>query len=296
MDRPVSFGTHSQFVGIYEFFLDAVYPPAGHDRWNTGRWRLAQSVAAEIRERKATQILDCAAGTGFPGLDLRLHAYGATEIHCCDGDQDMVNRLARQARAKGIPLDRITPPRRSGLARPLGARALVIGWAELDVIDRRYDYILCRGNSLAYADTWSGGHEVARMDRIRGYLIKMIDRLRPGGHLHVDAPWVLEVPETNLRLPSHHAMSLWEEVDVFDDHREWIVSTRSHHGGHTQSFRRFSSLLTIHEVEKLLKSLGLERTEPFQLAAERRGFGTIIARKPASGASTTAHQSDITLV
>jgi hypothetical protein len=61
-------------------------------------------------------------------------------------------------------------------------------WAELAESDKRYDHVMCRGNSLVYARSWDGGPTVADRASIVDYLEKMVAVLAPGGFLHIDAP------------------------------------------------------------------------------------------------------------
>jgi SAM-dependent methyltransferase len=275
----VSWGTHRDFADLYDYFLEAVYPPREGEASGSGRWRLMRSVAAEIRERDAYRVLDCAAGTGFPALDLAADTSQKLIVHCTDGDRDMIDVLMRRAAAMGFDVDRLAPPR-SGLgSKAAGGEALVLDWASLARVEGTYDYVLCRGNSLAYADTWAGERNVAPLNRIEDYLGRIAAKVRPGGHLHIDAPWQLELDHEKYRRVGSGSLSIWEQVSAEADCRQWELAYKlAEHN--TIRFRRYSSLLTIDRIETALKQMGFFDTTPFSLAAERPGFGVVIARKP----------------
>ena len=107
----------------------------------------------------------------------------------------------------------------------------------------------------------------------------MAAKVRPGGHLHVDAPRQLDLDPRLLQPDLSGKWRVWEEVTTEADCRQWRVAIKPDDGP-TLCFTRFSSLITIHDVEVALKELHFEETTPIELTAERRSFGVIIARKP----------------
>lgn len=275
-EQKVTRGEHRRFADLYDFYLEAIYCPKKSEPLGSGRWRLMRSVATEIRDREAVRILDCAAGTGFPAVDLAADRHGLT-IHCTDGDQAMLEVLARRARCFGMPLWRFVPPQ-GNASLGYGSESLVLNWDALNAIHRSYDYVMCRGNSLAYADTWSGGEDAASLDQVEKYLSHIAAKVRPGGYLHVDAPWRIELGEQEYLSIEADGYSIWEKVTSERDCRQWDLSYKFR-GDRTVTFRRFSSLLTIDVVQAMLDNLGFSDTEPLSLTAERPNFGVIIARR-----------------
>ncbi len=278
-----TFGTHGEFADLYEKYLDAVYDSPANVEPGNGRWLLMRQVANEIRFREAREILDCAAGTGFPGLNLAATAadYGIETLHFTDGDPEMIRVLRRRAAALGVDVPSVD----RGSAAATGASTghdvdpLVLLWADLRQIRRTYDYVLCRGNSLAYADTWwTGDPKVASRATIQDYLRQIAAKVRPGGHLHIDAPWEAELACRNYRSVASGAVSIWEEVETGADHRHWRVDFKLP-SGQTIKFERYSSRLTIHDVAEALTSMDFDDTEPFVMPGERANYGVIIARK-----------------
>ncbi len=277
----VRWGTHDEFTDLYEVFLKRAYSAvSGAQAVHHTQCRLVRSIRDAIGNRDSTRVLDCAAGTGFPGLALAAKAGAGVSIHCSDGDPAMVAILEKRAGDFGVNPADLAPPRWLGQSVPDGISPMILDWSHLGNLEGRYDYVLCRGNSLAYADTWTGGQRVASDLALQGYLEKMADKVRPGGFLHVDAPWELGLTATTYRDHESEDGSTWEQVTVERDRREWWLSFKPAGGGPRIQFKRYSSLLTIHRVADILDRLGFGHTRPFQMEGERSVFGTIIARRP----------------
>jgi SAM-dependent methyltransferase len=285
------FGSHRDFAGLYETFLDAVYSPPDGVGPTQGRWRLVNQVASEIRSRDARHVLDCAAGTGFPALDLEAVAssHGIETLHYTDGDPEMIRVLRRKAGELGVTLPPLKPvPLPIGGTLTKAIDPLVLDWSDLWRIQRPYDYVMCRGNSLVYADTWSGSgaETVASPDKIINYLRKIAVKVRPGGYLHVDAPWKVELEHRALPPVEAGDVTIWEEVRTSVDHRHWRVGFKRN-DSRTLKFERYSSLLTVEDLSGALDSMGFEETKPFTMPGERPNFGVIIARKSHGGSLST---------
>ncbi|MGB5758047.1 MAG: class I SAM-dependent methyltransferase [Acidimicrobiales bacterium] len=275
-----AWGSHQEFAQLYGSYLDAVYRSSSSPVTGSGRWRLIHSIAAALRSRGVRRVLDCAAGTGFPALDLALDSDSlpGLEIHCTDADPEMLNILGARAKLNDFDLGCLAPPFGPDLGRGAVA-SMRVDWADLHQIQQTYDYVMCRGNSLAYANTWSGGRDVTSVDLIAGYVEQIAKKVRPGGYLHVDAPWRLVLPQQAHGPVVSGAATIWEQVTTVADARLWRVDFKLP-TGQLLKFERFSTLLTIYDVQAMLDDLGFTDTEPFQLQAERPGFGVIIARRP----------------
>lgn len=271
----VSHGSPQDFADLYDVYLAAVYRAICRGRGSTSL--LARSIANEIRTRGARTVLDCAAGTGFPALELVADRDVRAAIHCTDGDPMMLRVLERKAAYLGIPLSEMMAPR-ADLDAGVGVEAMALDWDSLGRVRRAYDYVLCRGNSLAYADTWTGDSDAAPLDRIAGYLANVAAKVRPGGWLHVDAPWEVGLTKQQYLTSSTSGCSIWEQVVVEAKARRWDLVYKFS-GGRSVKFRRYSSLVTIDVVQTMLDHLGFVDTKPMTLPAERPNFGVIIARK-----------------
>ena len=283
MDQISRSSAHAEFVKQYEHYLDVVYPD---------RDSLADIIGEALAERGVRRILDCAAGTGFPSLDLADDPEERFEVHCCDGDRLMLARLVYLTRRRHLPVRSLIPPRRSGPPSATSLSGLVVEWGELSQLESSYDAVICRGNALAYADTWTGRRTIAPRHVIDGYLAGMADRVRSGGSLYIDAPWNLEMA-TVKRPP------FVETVDREGGRRRWQFSFPDS-DGQMRTVWRYSSLLTIDLVRKALDGLGFTETDPFQLegrTGHRRHDHRSQARvMGAPGAWTKWDQYDISLV
>ncbi len=277
--RDSAWGTHEEFAQLYGSYLDAVYRSSSSPVTGSGRWKLIHSVAAEVRKRGVRWLLDCAAGTGFPAFDLAMDtdSLPGLQVHCTDADIEMLTILAWRAKRKHFDVGRLAPPLGTDLGRGVGSMRL--DWAQLRDVQQTYDYVMCRGNSLAYANTWGGGRDVTSLPTIAGYLTQIAKKVRPGGFLHVDAPWRLDLPQEDYGRVVSGAASIWEQVTTESHARHWRVDFKLP-TGQILKFERFSTLLTILDVKTILDQLGFAETEPFQLQAERPGFGVIIAKRP----------------
>jgi hypothetical protein len=169
-------------------------------------------------------------------------------------------------------------------------------WADLDKLERRYDYVMCRGNSLVYAQTWDGSTTVADESCFVDALVKMASVIEPGGYLHIDAPesHALELNQSATpRAPVHYAMpsSRWrpsrvhvtESVEERGQKRIWACKVEVRYGllrSRSLSFRRYSGRLTMDALEPLLFEAGFDGIERLQLRGDRRsGHATVLARR-----------------
>lgn len=278
-DSPSS---HRKFVRLYETFQIAAYDACPPPLPGKGRQRFAEQLRAELQKRGATQVLDCAAGTGFPALLLARNPWRSDfEIHCTDGDPWMLDVLLRRAHANNLDLERLVPPpnRRAAGSADITPADLLLNWQDLDQIDLTYDYVMCRGNSLAYDNSWAGETDVAPLSQVARHLERIADRVRPGGWLHVDAPWEIGLGGRTYESADARIASIHEQVTTHPTHRPWRLVFH-HTNGHVDRFNRYSSLLTIGDLKQMLEHLGFNHTRPFQLGAERPNYGVIIARRP----------------
>ncbi len=267
---------------VYDHYLDAIYD----------REAFTRELTERLVQLGARRILDCAAGTGFPALDL--HRTGAFEVvHCTDGSQDMIDQLRRNARSMGISAEELTPRHRQHTA----GDPMCVRWQDLDRLEPvDYDYVLCRGNSLVYLDTWSGEGTVAAEDNIRAALRVIGSRVKPGGWLHIDGPKELK------SYPSWHVASftrgtdefvLREKVTVQEHSRRWDLYLKcdGEHQGVSFHGKFVSAHLDIGHLEKLIDQYCFS-TLRTTMGTERPQFGVVLARKMANTITSELDQAD----
>ncbi|MEI7512009.1 MAG: class I SAM-dependent methyltransferase [Candidatus Uhrbacteria bacterium] len=121
---------------------------------------------------KESRILDVAAGSGFPALNLVEHGY---TIECSDGAEDQIELFHRRARERGVSLS-----------------CKQLYWNELSQVyaPETYDAVLCRGNSFIFAvGGWNQDVPIDREVALRTYTEtakSFYDVLKPGGVLYLD--------------------------------------------------------------------------------------------------------------
>lgn len=246
---------------------------------------VAENLASTLRSVKARRVLDCAAGSGMPALQLH-QKYGTedgrlelddgdgtdsiVELACSDGSLAMVQQFNYNAKSLGIE-----------------AHCELRDWLELDPSAGPYDFILCRGNSLIYATTWDGGDAVADLGGIEDCLRSFAASLEPGGYLQVDAPkhLKLDLQATSARRTYEEyidaAVNIVETVRETATGRHWECAIEVYpNDGCTKrlEFGRHSAKLTIDDVAELLAKVGFDPGEPFQPVGDRRGHETLLAR------------------
>lgn len=226
---------------------------------------VADGVAKLIANAGADRILDCAAGSGLPALQLRQQGL---RIDCSDGSEAMVAQFRRNAKRLGVD-----------------DQCAVVDWADLDPGNGPYDYLICRGNSFVYASSWEGGSDVAETAKLCSYLASFAAMLRPGGCLQIDAPAALSSGPFDERITewtdSGTAIRVSEEVTEVDGSRYWTCTVSvTHSNGEPQSltFDLHSSKLTVHELIGLLKQSGFVDCEIAGVDGDRSNHATVLAR------------------
>lgn len=239
--------------------------------------QLASGLAQLIRSTGAKRVLDCAAGSGLPALQLRQQGLDVT---CSDGDLTMVKRFQYNARLLGV-----------------SDECRLVDWADLDPDDGLYDYVMCRGNSLAYAKSWNGGSRVADVDCLSRYLKKFASVMKPGGHLQLDAPRELASaryegsahvidPAVEPLLYDWKGSALeivvQEQVSPLEHSRRWecSISVQPTEGPVSKlDFVRHSSMVTIEQLRHLLEKNDFKTRDIVQVAGDRDCHATILATR-----------------
>ncbi len=206
---------------------------------------LTSGISSWLQATRAKDILDCACGTGFPALDLIKRGF---QLTCTDGSEAMLSKFHDKARKERV-----------------SARATRVLWKDLHHHYPNYfDVVMCRGNSLIYADGWeecrAPGYDV-----IKEALVSFRRCLRPDGRLYVDT-----TSASNLARPDP------EEI-VYPTRRvgnldiklsETVVTDRVRRtrtwtsvltvNGEPHEFRRQSYFLLHEELIGLLRDTGFE--------------------------------------
>ncbi len=249
------------FPRAFDLYLSAIYDAD----------TLVAGTAANLDLFGVRSVLDCAAGTGLPAIGLRRRGYDVTAT---DGSAEMAERFRRNAEVAGLRGD--------------DARCELLDWADLTALERRFDYVMCRGNSLVYANTWGTGDDVAAgLGAVEKYLGVFAEVVAPGGWLHIDAPLTLGTADHR-----HHyrvaedgrpvALTIGERVTERDDSRYWECEITADYGLGEVGESRFamhSTLLTVAGLMDMLERLGFDDVRLRHLPGERATHPAVLARR-----------------
>ncbi|MEV5692564.1 class I SAM-dependent methyltransferase [Micromonospora globbae] len=229
------------------------------------RKKTVDGIADWLGPQAGQRVLDCACGSGFPGIDLILRGYNVT---CSDGSPDMLDHFRDNALLLGATVD------------PVLAQ-----WAELSSrVGTGYDVVMCRGASLAYAGTWDDDAEPDR-EAVDAALQQFVACLRPGGRCYIDITRAEDYahidPQRSTYPPfwiGEHLVELEEEVTNYHDRqlREWysriMVDDRA-----CEFFRR-SHALSHPQIVALMTNAGLEQVRREYVAGE--SYDVFVGTKP----------------
>jgi SAM-dependent methyltransferase len=238
------------FAEAFDYYQAAVYD----------REVLSEAVAELVVRRKCSSVFDCSCGTGLPALDLRARGFS---VECSDADSEMLGEFRRNARERGLS-DECSQYR----------------WDQLPSLDRQFQYVMCRGNSLVYADSWSSAADAAADEAdIERSILGIASVVAPGGFLHVDAPATsalgeVTYPEIDFR---GERVVVVERVVSNENHRRWELQISI--GIQVLSFSRNSSNLTEVSLERLLRRNGFRSVQQVELRGERSSYVVLIGRK-----------------
>jgi glycine/sarcosine N-methyltransferase len=203
-----------------------------------------QPATARLLERigPGSAVLDASCGTGINAAALARRGFA---VWAADGSDAMVRKAADRFRR-----ERLTIP----LTRCL--------WADLpEVIEERFDAVLCVGNSLVHA---------AGRDAMVQALTGLRRMLRPGGHVVIDSRnWeklhaerrIVQVADRVLTRGGRRCLSFyaWEIPERFDQEHVARIVFVFEDGDHTEpheypiAFRLF----TVGELRERLELAGL---------------------------------------
>lgn len=242
--------SRKSFAETYDYYQAAVYD----------RVTLVDAIVEQITARRCRRLLDCSCGTGLPALDLRSRGF---VVECSDADAQMLEQFRRNARERG-----------------LNDSCRQLRWDELPLLGASYDYVMCRGNSLVYAESWSGPDDApAQLEKIRHNIEAMSLVVKPGGYLHIDLPVTTSLsyvayPETEFR---GQRVLVAERVKAAPTHRRWDQSISI--GCDHFNFSRNSADVTVADMMGMLHDVGFEDVESVSLRGERPSYAVLLGRK-----------------
>lgn len=238
------------FSEVYDYYQAAVYE----------RDVLADAVLELLTLHSCATVLDAACGTGLPALDLRARG---VSVECSDADPQMLVEFRRNARLQGV-----------------SDECVECRWLELGKWERKFQYVMCRGNSLVYATSWGDNSDTAADFKILEDNLKAISSVvAPGGYLHIDAPRSSELSEKTYPAIEfrNKVVVVTERVTLQGNSRRWDL--RVSIGDEVFSFLRNSSNICANDFEKILIKIGFSSIEHIHLQGERPSYSVLLARR-----------------
>ncbi|EME66251.1 glycine-sarcosine methyltransferase [Rhodococcus ruber BKS 20-38] len=242
---------------------------------------VAQSVAAFDTVGLNGPVLDCAVGTGFGTLRLLEAGY---PLVCSDGSVDMLRRFRLNCAEAGLSHD-----------------AVHARWEDLGrVFPAVFDMVMCRGNSLAYADTWDNDVPLEHdLDRLATHVAGMAGALRPGGALLVDLPATRPGAASTRLLEHRGSTTVGEPVTVVEQiHtdpttrlRRWNVTMTV--GTHTCQFSRSSYLIDLDTLRTVLRLCGFAAICTLPDLSPRDHYSTVVAIKERTRPDHPRHRTPV---
>jgi SAM-dependent methyltransferase len=227
------------------------------------RTKYLDALDFAIREKRLS-ILDTAAGTGFPTVDL--YKAGFTNIEASDADKKSVDLLQKYFQNVNIPI-----PVSEGK------------WQELSQkISKRFDVIINTDNSFVYMDGWSeGGHFAsgteAVFERISLVLKNFYDVLNDRGFVIIGLSRHYHPGTKDYRLPLEYEQNgekvnieWYGAMDWETRENRWTVKVEG--GKFRGEFLKRSYAVTKEEVADLMRKIGFKRVHILEPDGTRDNF------------------------
>lgn len=212
-------------------------------------------------------ILDCACGVGFPSINLKKAGF---DVYATDSSESIVQIFKKKCRDHEVKIPH-----------------QVLDWEDLGRLDKKFDAVMCRGNSFVYLDSWEKDLIDTEnfFEKAQKSLRSMRQVLKPDGFLYIDMPsqkeyaqgpdFVEELGErsiegkmTNIKWMVHHDWKKRIRTIVSERKVDAEVFTHTY-----ESF-----LLKHSEMVELLKSVGFLRIENILFQGENN-YSVFICRQ-----------------
>lgn len=247
--------------------------------WNQDE--LVAGLSAFMRENHVETILDASGGNGFPAIELRRQGW---DIAYNDANAAMKAQV--EAKIKGNDQFLASMP------------CTQILWQNLDtaITPDSYDLVMCRGNSLPYATSWSV-NQSCDPDKAKIVIEKALAQffkiLRPGGSLLID--------KSSFESTGIYVVEKTGTVEGKECHIHWVFVNDLELGirrwdqyntveESTECLTVYSLLITEEMLVDWLTKAGFVSICPISIRGENI-YNAFTARKPI-GATTVATTSD----
>ncbi|MBP7708043.1 class I SAM-dependent methyltransferase [Candidatus Pacearchaeota archaeon] len=215
---------------------------------------------------KNSKIIDVAAGTGFPALELEKEGYG---VDCMDASDDEIEEFNKKA-------DEANSKLKCKKAR----------WLDIPqhYKNSSYNFIFCRGNSFIYAaGGWNALNKISKQDSLDKYektLKVFYNLLSDGGTLYLDK---FPDNETPARVKIGKVIIANQKFDLIfyralkANYREATMLLRDE-SGREEGLPNVTYPLSFREIESMMKKIGFKNIKKIKLKSEKE-FDILLAQK-----------------
>lgn len=218
----------------------------------------AKSLNRFLKAHNVKTVLDCGGGTGFPSIELKKLGW---DITYCDGSKIMMKRFQEKLKNSGLQIQKFFS-----------------NWLDLSKnTPKKFDAVLCRGNSLIYIDFWDKKQTPKNaIAKIKKALKEFYNVLNPNGLLYVDI-----VNKKAFETENYSASQELEEktIDGKKVKLAWKIShsdekkirtwkTIMETNGKKHKSTYYSYLLKPEELVVLLKETGFHKVEETKIKGE----------------------------
>lgn len=219
-----------------------------------------------LRHYENKRILDCAVGTGALTLEMLEKGY---QFDCSDGCDQMLAVFQANASAKQLKIN-----------------TKQICWMSLgQLYPESYDLIICKGNSLAYLNTWNEEQKHPEHDELKICLQSFYDALSPNGEFYLDFPAQFHTPkyELNQEYPEKdvygYRISMSERIFTCQSKKQRLWEVDMHINGEPYNFSRRSLLLSRDRIVDLMAEIGFKEVRTSKTIDQRNHYQAVIAQK-----------------
>ena len=265
-DFPVfKFDRKPDFASLWEACVYTIYDEKAFARDLEG---LFSSIGID----KNSKIVDSAAGSGFPAIELFRRGYN---IECIDKMQDETS--AFNERTKRLDLE-LKCKKATWLSMPrlYGKEA--------------FDLLFCRGNSIHFAgggwnrNNGSATNRDKSLEMMRKTVRSFYSVIKPGGYFYLDKFYDDEKP-SKVKVADvligdrHHDLLFYREIKRKEGYRIARMILRDDEGNE-QGAPNVTYPITFKELKEILAEEGFEDVRDIKLDSETH-FGVLLARRPA---------------
>ncbi|PIS04902.1 MAG: hypothetical protein COT81_03980 [Candidatus Buchananbacteria bacterium CG10_big_fil_rev_8_21_14_0_10_42_9] len=210
-----------------------------------------------LKSNSVETVLDPAGGTGFPSIPLKRRGW---DITYADSSKLMIEHFEKKLKKAKLNIPHYQ-----------------IDWEHLpNAINKKFDAVLCRGNSLIYADSWHENNiEKTTLEHIKNSLRAFKAMLNGDGVVYVDIinqkeydkdyPLIEEFGEREIN--GKKIKLDWELIHDYDKKiRTWksIITIN----GKKSEFVRYSYLLRHIELTDLMNQAGFSGVQEIPIRGE----------------------------